>query len=104
MSNDDKAHGKAEVQPETLFDHNFKRYFWQIWSLIRGGPDMVVLESATIRRQDHSWLIILRGTHPVGMRSVVAFGSGEVLYVAVRNLNTALQKGQWRDDKYAKKG
>ena len=47
-----------------------------------------------------SVLVVVRGFHLERVSNVVAFGRGERLYEAFRNVTTTITKKDWRPDKF----
>jgi hypothetical protein len=60
----------------------------------------VKVEGISIRFDYLSVLVVVRGLHLVSVRHVVVFGRGEHLYIALRNVTLAIEKAQWKVDKY----
>lgn len=46
------------------------------------------------------WLVVVRGLRVADFTNVVAFGSGETLYDALRNATTSVSKAQWKRDQF----
>lgn len=89
---------------ETL-DNQFTRVFAQAFQglseAIKGGPDTPQISGFTLSRHPANWLVVVRGYSLVEGRAVVAFGSGDSIFLALRNVSIAIAKGQWRADKYS---
>lgn len=84
----------------TILEHTIRRLLPGLWEHIRGGPDVVLLESVKVSRTGTSWLCVGSGRDLSTMGPVVVFGSGERLWEALRNLSLAMAKRQWKRDRY----
>ena len=60
----------------------------------------VRLVGFSCRLETASVLVVVRGFHLVRVENVVAFGSGERLYEALRNVTTTIGQGGWKKDKF----
>jgi hypothetical protein len=80
-----------------------KHYPW-LGRLLLGAqilPDHRI-EGISIRIQPGSVLVIVRALSLVRVQYEVAFGSGETLFVALRNVTVAIGRQQWKPDKFRK--
>lgn len=64
----------------------------------------VRIEGVSIRCDSGAVLVVVRGLRYSDATFVVAFGSGERLYEALRNVTTTITQGGWKADKYRKLG
>lgn len=80
-----------------------RRWKW-LGLLINGQrkrPD-VRIEGLSVRFDNVGAFVVVRGLRYEDAAYVVAFGQGERLYEALRNVTLAIEKGQWKMDKYNK--
>lgn len=94
-------HGNLD-RPDLAFAKLVGHYFTWLGRALAGDTvaGEVRLEGFSVRFDPSGVLVIVRGLALGDVRYVVAFGRGEGLYEALRNVTTAIRKGQWKPDKY----
>lgn len=90
----------GETQGLLVLRHHFPALL-ESWL---GGPNQVHVESISIRRRASGVLVVVSAIVVADMVPVVAFGSGPTPWDALKNVSKAIQKSQWKPDRFRKSG
>jgi hypothetical protein len=79
-----------------------RQYFaWLGWFMVgKRQVGDVIIEGFSVRCAAGLAFVVVRGLDTQSMTCVVAFGRGESVRDALRNVTAAITKGQWKRDKF----
>jgi hypothetical protein len=99
-----KSTGDGVLSPEQKFAVSVGTFFPWLRRVCVGDTlqGSVRFTGISVRLEGGTVLVVVRGLNVTSMKNVVAFGAGDRLYAALRNVTLALGKGQWHDDKFRK--
>jgi len=78
------------------------RYWYWLgrWLLGRRQLGDVIVDGVSLRQDGVFASVVVRGLRVTDMHRVVAFGRALHFQAALRNVTLAIERGQWRRDKY----
>lgn len=93
-----------KTSPDVVVAKFILQYWaWLGWLML--GQQKVsgyVVDGFSARWRAGGCMVVVRALRIDDMHRVVAFGQGESLYIALRNVTSSIVKAAWKADKFAK--
>jgi len=97
-----KDTGSEQLPPNiTMAKRLADRWGWLSRLLVGKQPyDTVIIQGFSVRIDAAKTFVVVRALRIDNFSNVVAFGSADNLYDALRNVTAAMAKGEWKKDKF----